>query len=191
MLRCPNCRCGVAFEKVLFRRMRCKTCDSTLLVSQTYIRALVLLGIAAEALLWATSVRKLFYSTLGVPFGFLPSLWRGFPVAFVILTVMLRTVPRLVTPSLVPRHWGTVTTLDPAAEHDPTAGKNRGQIGKQGKLQPATAFHDRTILEQRRQAEAEMIARDLRLVGQLSGRSSCRDRLGGLRKSQPHQQPCS
>ena len=129
MMRCPNCHCGVPFEKALFRGMRCKACDSTLLVSQTYIRVLVLLGIlAAEALLWVTNVRKLFYPSLGVPFGFLVSLWLGFLVAFVILTVMVRTVPRLVAPTLVLRHWGTVTTLGLAVEHDTTVKQGEGQV---------------------------------------------------------------
>ncbi|MFI5114529.1 MAG: hypothetical protein ACHP7J_05230 [Terriglobales bacterium] len=102
----------MAFEKNLFRGTRCRRCASTLFVSATYIRALMLLSfLAAEALLWIVNIRKLFYPSLGVPFGFLASLWLGFPVAFFILTVLVRTVPRLMAPTLVLRHWGTVTTL--------------------------------------------------------------------------------
>jgi hypothetical protein len=128
-MRCPNCHCQVAFERGLFRGTRCKACNSTLLVSQTYTRVLVLLGIlAAEVLLWITNARKLFYPSLGVPFGFLASLWLGFPVAFVILTVMVRTVPRLVAPTLVLRHWGTVDTLGLSSEHDTTVKRCEGQV---------------------------------------------------------------
>lgn len=118
-----RCRCHVEFDKRLFRGARCKECNSPLLVSETYIRVLMLLSfLAAEALLWITNTRKLFYPTLGVPFGFLASLWIGFPLAFVILTVLVRTVPRLIAPTLVPRHWGSVNTLGLAAEdnHDTT-----------------------------------------------------------------------
>jgi len=118
-MQCPNCHCQVGSDKNLFRGGRCKKCNSTLFVSVTYIRALMLLSfVAAEALLWVANIRKLFYPRLGVPFGFLASAWLGFPVAFLILTVLVRTVPRLATPTLVPRQWGSVDTLGLAAEHD-------------------------------------------------------------------------
>ena len=69
------------------------------------MRVLVLLAIfAAEALLWVSNTRKLFYPTRGLEFGFLASLWFGFHVAFFILTVMVRIIPRLVPPTLVLRH---------------------------------------------------------------------------------------
>jgi hypothetical protein len=67
---------------------------------------------SAWALLWFTNVRRVFYPTLGVEFGFIASLWLGFPVAFVILFAFVRIVPRVVKPKLVHRHWGTVTSLD-------------------------------------------------------------------------------
>jgi hypothetical protein len=111
-MRCPNCHCPVAFEKGLFRGKRCKRCNSTLLVS-AYSRTLVLLSLcAAWALLLVTHVPRLFYPSLGAVFGFLATLWLGFPLAFLIMTVMVRTAPRLVSPTLVARHWGAVTTLD-------------------------------------------------------------------------------
>jgi hypothetical protein len=41
-----------------------------LLVSETYSRALVVLALLlAQALLWVSNVRTLFYPTLGIPFG--------------------------------------------------------------------------------------------------------------------------
>jgi len=111
-MSCPNCREVVAFQKELFRGMPCKHCNSTLLVSQTYSRALVLLALLlAEALLWVGNIRTLFYPTLGLPFGVLASFWLGFPVAFFLLTVIVRTILRWFPPTLVLRHWSTVTTL--------------------------------------------------------------------------------
>ena len=87
-------------------------CGSILLVCTTYSRVLVALAIiAAEALLWVGSVRKLFYPALGVEFGFFVSVFLGFPVAFLILTAMVRTIPRFIPPRLVSRRIGTVTTL--------------------------------------------------------------------------------
>lgn len=117
MMQCPSCHSHVAFDKGLFRGARCQECNSTVWVSQTYIRVLMLLSfLAAQGLLWVVNVRKLFYPTLGVPFGFLASLWLAFPVAFFILTVLVRTVPRMAAPTLVLRDWGSVTTLGIAAE---------------------------------------------------------------------------
>jgi hypothetical protein len=84
-----------------------------MVISLTYGRVLMLLSIlAAEVLLWILNIRRLFYPTLGVIFGFLASIWLGYPLAFVILTVLVRTVPRVVAPKLVRRNWGPFTTLD-------------------------------------------------------------------------------
>jgi anaerobic ribonucleoside-triphosphate reductase len=46
-MHCPNCQCQVAFEKGLFRGTHCKRCNSTLLVSAAYSRALGLLSLCA------------------------------------------------------------------------------------------------------------------------------------------------
>ena len=111
-MQCPNCQSQVTFRKELFRGTHCKECGSILLVSATYGRVLVALTIvASEALLWVGSVRKLFYPALGVEFGFFASLFLGFPVAFVMLTAIVRTIPRFIPPRLVSRQMGTVTTL--------------------------------------------------------------------------------
>ena len=83
-----------------------------LFVPATYSRVLVAIAIiTAEALLWAGNIRKLFYPALGVQFGFLASLFLGFPVAFLILTAMVRTIPHFIPPRLVGRQTRTVTTL--------------------------------------------------------------------------------
>ena len=111
-MQCPNCQFQVTFRRELFRGARCKACGTILLVSTTYSRVLVALAIvAAEALLWVGGVRKLFYPILGVEFGFFASVFLGFPVAFLILTAMVRTIPRFIRPRLVSGQTGTVTTL--------------------------------------------------------------------------------
>jgi hypothetical protein len=119
-MRCPNCHRQVPFEKGLFRGARCKGCNVTLLVSQTYSRVLLLIALfAAEVLLWVSNARKLFYPSLGVEFGFLASISLGFPVAFFMLSVMVRTIPRFAPPTLVLRDWDdTITTLKLDGDHN-------------------------------------------------------------------------
>lgn len=118
MMRCPNCDSEVAFEKGLFRGKRCKQCGATMRISLAYVRVLMLLSfLTAELLLWMANVRVLFYPTLGVPFGFLASFSLGYPLAFLILTVLVRTVPRVVAPRLVPRHWDSFITLGVSANY--------------------------------------------------------------------------
>src|SRR2546428_2715200 len=125
-MRCPNCGCQVAFEKGLFRGRRCKECGATMLVSLTYLRVLMLLSfLAAEIVLWITNIRQLFYPTLGVPFGFLASVSLGFPVAFLILTVLVRTAPRVVEPTLVPRDLDSLTTLGLSTDRDVTPNNSK------------------------------------------------------------------
>jgi hypothetical protein len=83
-----------------------------LFVPASYSRDLVGFAlIAAEALLWVCNVRRFFYPALSVQSGFLASLLLGFPVAFLLLSAIVRTIPRFIPPHLVSRQTGTVTTL--------------------------------------------------------------------------------
>jgi len=117
MMHCPNCKLELPSAVNIFRGTRCRRCNAVLLVSATYGRILLLLSLtSAWALLWFTDVRRVFYPVLGVEFGFIASLWLGFPVAFVILFALVRIAPRVVTPKLVHRHWGTVTALELTSE---------------------------------------------------------------------------
>jgi len=112
MMCCPSCHCRVAFERGLLRGTCCKRCNSTILISSAYIRGLMMLSLlVAWGLLWAARVPALLYPTLGEVFGFLAAASLGFPLAFVILTVMVRTMPYVVPPKLVVRDPTTVTTL--------------------------------------------------------------------------------
>ena len=120
-MRCPNCSCEVAFAKDLFRGRHCKACGATMLVSATYIRVLIVLSfLVAEILLWVANIRFLFYPTLGIVFGFLATASLGYPLGFLILTVLVRTVPRVVEPKLVPRRFGSLTALGLSANQEVT-----------------------------------------------------------------------
>jgi uncharacterized protein (DUF983 family) len=111
-MQCPSCQSQILFGRALLRGAHCKECGSMLFVAATYSRVLAALAIiTAEALLWVGGVRKFFYPALGVELGFFVSIYLAFPVAFLILTVLVRTVPRFVPPHLVSRQMGTVTTL--------------------------------------------------------------------------------
>jgi hypothetical protein len=135
MMPCPNCRGVVPFQKQLFRGMPCKHCNSTLLVSETYSRALVVLALLlAQALLWVSNVRTLLYPTLGIPFGALASFCLGFPVAFLLLTVAVRAIPRWFPPTLVLRHWGTVMTLGLSGDQETTTVASSGKQRTSGQL---------------------------------------------------------
>jgi hypothetical protein len=112
-MHCPNCHCKVVFELGLFRGTRCKRCNSTILISSAYMRALMMLSLLiAWIFLWVFKVPTLLSPSLGTVFGFLATAGSGFPLAFLILTVLVRTVPHLIPPILVIRHPSTVTTLD-------------------------------------------------------------------------------
>jgi hypothetical protein len=99
-----------------------------MLVSDNYGSVLMLLSfLAAQILLWMLNIRQLFYPTLGEVFGFLVSVSLGLPLGFLILTVLVRTAPRVVEPKLVARHWDPLITLGLSTKHDhaPSAEEER------------------------------------------------------------------
>ncbi len=97
-----------------------------MLVSLTYLRVLMLLSfLVAEISLWMADIRQLFYPTMGVPFGFLASVSLGFPIGFLILTVLVRTAPRVVEPTLVSRDLDSLTTLGLSKNHDATSANDK------------------------------------------------------------------
>ena len=100
------------FSKEVFgRHFACQRCGVTLLVSETYDRALVLLSILLSfGLLWLSGILEI-SSDYGC-FGFALSLASGFPLAFVLLMGIVRIVPSFIPPQLVRRHNTHITTLD-------------------------------------------------------------------------------
>jgi uncharacterized C2H2 Zn-finger protein len=100
--RCPKCDSVMFFSKLMFREgFRCVRCGAVLRVSLDYTRALVLIsGLLGFLVTWAAGMTGVRLYLFGIPAGFL------------ILTVMVRFVPYLVTPKLVLRHSSVVTALN-------------------------------------------------------------------------------
>lgn len=114
MMRCPQCNFRMSFDKEVFGRdFRCEQCGAKLLVSETYTRVLGIISIVLGfGLPWVVHVPKLLISALGPLAGFVAVLALGFPLAFLVLFLMVRVVPRLISPPLVLRHNDSVTTLN-------------------------------------------------------------------------------
>jgi hypothetical protein len=96
----------------------CEQCAAKLLVSETYTRILVVISIVLGfGLPWVVHLAKLLILVLGPLAGFIAALALGFPLAFAILFLMVRVVPRLISPPLVLRHNDPITMLNLTAEH--------------------------------------------------------------------------
>jgi hypothetical protein len=92
------------------------------------MRAIVLISLLlAFILVWVADVRKLFYPTLGLEFGFIAALWLTLPVAFLVLTAVVRIVPRFVPPTLVFRHQDDVVTSLNLSDNDKDVDSNNRQ----------------------------------------------------------------
>ena len=119
MVRCPKCGLRSAFDNRVFRKgFLCEQCAAKLLVSETYTRILVVISIVLGfGLPWVVHLAKLLILVLGPLAGFIAALALGFPLAFAILFLMVRVVPRLISPPLVLRHNDPITMLNLTAEH--------------------------------------------------------------------------
>lgn len=94
------------------------------MVSEMYSRVLAIASLLlAWTLLWAT-IRDSLFSRLGNVFGFEALLLLGLPAAFLILMILVRTVPVVIPPKLVVKHASTVTTLGLAGEGEPQETKS-------------------------------------------------------------------
>jgi hypothetical protein len=118
---CPVCTGAVEISKSLFGLdFRCPHCGAGLKVSPLYGRILALFSVLiGYALAWKIGTygpRACF----GIPWGFY-LLW--IPIGFVVLSLLIRIVPFLVRPTLVPRqrfesHLTTMNlSSDPKHDH--------------------------------------------------------------------------
>jgi len=110
---CPNCSCPVEVNRSVFRSdFRCPHCDAALRVSPGYLRWLGLLSLLlGVALAWEMGSRGPRNCLLGIPWAVL---LLYLPLAFLVLTLLVRIVPFLIKPTLVLRQPfdGHMTTLN-------------------------------------------------------------------------------
>ena len=114
-MRCPQCNAAIAWDRLKAARgsFRCPHCDALLSVAESYARALVTMGLLGGcALAWITKVRVLLYPSMGIEIGAIMSLWAGFPIGFLMVTVLGRIVPFFVSVPLQFYRRSSVTTLD-------------------------------------------------------------------------------
>jgi hypothetical protein len=118
---CPVCSAAVEISKSFFGLdFRCPHCGALLKVSPLYGRMLVVFsGLVGYTLAWKIGT----YGPRacgGIPWGFY-LLW--IPIGFVFLSILIRTVPFLVRPTLVPRQRFeshlTTLNLSPGPKDDP------------------------------------------------------------------------
>jgi hypothetical protein len=119
-MRCPRCNLEMVFDKRVFgREFQCERCGSKLFVSEIYGRMLMVISVVLGfGLPWIAHLHKLLISALGPLAGFIAVLALGFPLAFVVLFLMVRLVPRLISPPLVLRHNDPITALNLIAERE-------------------------------------------------------------------------
>jgi hypothetical protein len=101
-VRCPQCGRRMPLSKLIFREnFRCIRCHVPLHVSVAYSRVLVVLSaVVSLALLWGVGIRNLWLFVLLLPLGFL------------ILTLMVRAAPFVVSPRLNVGKPTAMTKLD-------------------------------------------------------------------------------
>jgi hypothetical protein len=119
-VRCPKCGFRMTFDRQVFHTgFLCEQCGAKLLISETYSRMLVVISIVLGfGLLWVAHLLKLLISALGPLAGFVTALALGFPPAFAVLFLMVRVVPRLISPPLVLRHNDPITVLNLTVEQE-------------------------------------------------------------------------
>jgi len=117
--KCPACSSPVEISRSIFRDdVRCPHCGVALGVSTLYSRLLVVLSISlAVALVWGVAIHGVPSCLICIATGLL----LGIPVAFLVLTLLVRIAPFLVKPTLVLRQRYQVTSLNltPGPKDDP------------------------------------------------------------------------
>ena len=119
-MRCAECNVTMAFDKEVFGDdFHCGQCGRRLRVSETYARTLAVISVVLGfGLPWVAHLPKLLIVALGPLAGFIAVLVLGLPLAFALLFLMVRVVPRLISPPLVFRHNDPITVLNLAAEEE-------------------------------------------------------------------------
>lgn len=119
-MRCPQCNVGMAFDRRVFLGdFLCEQCGAKVLVSEAYSRVLVVISmVVGFGLTWISNLPKLLIADIGPLAGFLAAVAFGSLLALAVLFMMVRLVPRLISPPLVLRRDGPVTVLNLTAEQE-------------------------------------------------------------------------
>lgn len=120
LMTCPQCNLEMAFAKEVFsNRFHCPRCGADLFVSETYGRLLMVISILIGfSLPWVAGLHKLLIPALGPLTGFIALLAFSLPLTFIVLFIVLRFVPRLISPPLALRHNNPITALGLTAEQE-------------------------------------------------------------------------
>jgi len=108
---CPRCAGAVEVCRTVFRSdLKCPHCCADLRVSALYTRVIVIFSlILASVVAWEIARIGPTSCFVGIPWAFYV-LW--LPVAFLMLTVIVRIAPHMVTPTLVLRRRDEFPTLN-------------------------------------------------------------------------------
>jgi uncharacterized paraquat-inducible protein A len=101
-VQCPQCGGRIPVSKLIFREgFRCVRCETPLYVSGAYSRVLLLLSaLASLAIFWLLGVRDLRLFLFCIP------------LAFLILTLVVRVAPFVIRPRLYAGRPSSITKLD-------------------------------------------------------------------------------
>lgn len=102
-MTCPNCGLRMPFDRRAFRRgFLCGRCESELRISELYSRVLGIISLLVGfGLVWLPIVHGFGTVLLRSCIGFVMLLALGFPVAAVVLFLLVRLAPLVLSPRLV------------------------------------------------------------------------------------------
>ena len=119
-MQCPQCNLNITFDNRVFRGdFVCEQCGVKLRLSETYARTVVVMSILLGfGLEWFSPMPKWLMTTFGPLVGFTAACALGFPISSGVLVLLVRLVPRIVSPSLVLRDNGPFTLLKLSSEEE-------------------------------------------------------------------------
>lgn len=122
LMICPRCNRRIPFDHTVWNGdFVCQQCGAKLLVSEVYSRVLYLISLAVGlGFLLIAHIPTRLIANLGDLVGLIVAVALWFLLAFALLFLMLRTIPLVISPSLVLRHEsGALTVLDlGSGEHE-------------------------------------------------------------------------
>jgi DNA-directed RNA polymerase subunit RPC12/RpoP len=113
MMKCSNCDWKMEYEVGVFRGdFRCKHCGVRLFVRDLYTKFLALLSLSLSlGLIWIAHLPVVLFHALDLV-GLALTVALVFPLAYVLLIINIRTVPKLIPPTLVLYRHSYIVSLD-------------------------------------------------------------------------------